>query len=407
MNFWQEFRLNWRPMVAATIGLSAGMSLIAFVNSVFGPYLLNEFHWSRAQFALLGMTSILTIVFIPLAGRMTDLFGVRWVALVGIISFPVCCVMFSLMNGDIRLFFAITILQVILGMSTTTTVYCRLVAESFRANRGIALAIAASGPAVVGGTGSPLLTAYMDAHGWRAGYHVLAIFSAILGMITLMLLRSRAATSSPMTHRPRRASQAYAAIASNPAFWILLSSAVLCSLPHALAASQLKVMLLEHHLSSTETGFMVSIFAIGVLMGRFVAGIALDRFPTHVVAAIGMGMPFFGLTILATGTNMLPLLGIAVSLLGFSFGAEGDILAYAAARYFAMDIYSTVLGLMTAGVGFAITLGAVLLSFILSRADSFAPFMMIAAVSVFLGAMNFLRLARQPPFVMAEQSAAA
>ncbi len=405
MNFWQEFRLNWRPLVAATVGLSAGMSLIAFVNSVFGPYLLDEFHWSKSQFALLGMTSILTIVFIPLAGRMTDLFGVRSVALVGIIGFPACCVMFSLMNGDIRIFFAITIAQVILGMSTTTTVYCRLVAESFRPNRGIALAIAASGPAIVGGVGSPLLTAYMDSHGWRAGYHALAIFSAVLGTIAFVLLRRRTAANSLMTHRPRKASQAYSTIASSSAFWILLSSAVLCSLPHALAASQLKVMLLEHHLSSTQTGFMVSAFAVGVLAGRFVAGIALDRFPTHIIAAIGMGMPFFGLIILASGTNAVPLLGISVSLLGFSFGAEGDILAYAAARYFAMDIYSTVLGLMTAGVGLAITLGAVLLSFILSRADSFVPFMMIAAASVLLGAINFLRLGRQRPFVTMEPSA--
>jgi hypothetical protein len=82
----------------------------------------------------------------------------------------------------------------------------------------------------------------------------------------------------------------------------------------------------------------------------------------------------------------------AVATLGFSYGAEGDVIAYIASRYFDMKIFSTVLGLFMAGAGAAITLGSAILSFTLYRTDSFSVFMIIAGVSVLMGSLGFLRL---------------
>lgn len=153
-------------------------------------------------------------------------------------------------------------------------------------------------------------------------------------------------------------------------------------------------MLLEHDVTSTQAGFMVSVFAAGVIVGRFAAGLALDRVPTYLVAAIGMGLPCIGLFILASDVRVLWLLALSVALLGLSFGAEADILGYAAARYFDIHIYGTVLGLLTAAVGGAITLGSTLLSITLWKTDSFRLFMLIAGVAVLIGSINFLSLKR-------------
>jgi MFS family permease len=105
--------------------------------------------------------------------------------------------------------------------------------------------------------------------------------------------------------------------------------------------------------SSTQAGFMVSIFAGGVIVGRLASGLALDRFPTRWVAALGMGLPCIGLFILSTNATALPLIVLAVATLGLSYGAEGDVVAYIAARYFGMEMFSTVLGLFMAGAGAA------------------------------------------------------
>lgn len=391
--YWAEFNGGWRALLAATIGLSAGMSINAYVSNIFAPYLLEAFGWTRSQFALIGALGLMTLTLMPVVGRLTDVFGVKRVATVGIIGFPVSMLLFSYLNGDIVNFYIVVVLQSIFCLSTTTGVYSRVVAVDFSIARGMALAICASGPALVGMLGGPLMTAVNDSLGWRAGYQILALFSAVMGMITFFLLPADDASTA--IKRPRGSARMdYSNILKAPVFWILLLGTLLCSFPHALSHSQIKVVVLEHGVTSAEAGMMVSVFAVGVLLGRFGAGIALDRWPTWLASAIFMGLPSIGLFLLATGTTSLPLLAIAVSLLGLSFGGEADVIAYTTAKYFPLGVYSSVVGLLLAAVGMAIGLGSVLLSSMLSVSDSFAPFMLLAGCAVLLGSVCFLTLYR-------------
>jgi len=392
-DYWREFQGGWRGLLAATLGLSSGMSLNAYVTSIFGPYLIAEFAWSKAQFALIGALSLLTLVFMPIAGRLTDLFGVKRIAVIGIIGYPLSLLAFSVMSGNIFLFYVLVVLQAVFCLTTTTGIYSRLVAAEYTMARGLALAICASGPAVVGAIASPLLTSFNEIHGWRSGYHVLALASAVVGVITFLLIpREKNILQKNNDNHSTKAD--YGIIVRNPAFFIILIGAVLCSFPHALSHSQIKVMLIEHNVTALQAGFMVSVFAGGVLLGRFGAGIALDRLATHIAAALFMGLPCIGLFILSTSTVSLPLLAVAVALIGLSFGGEADVLAYATAKYFPLKLYSSVMGLFLASVGLAIGIGAVILSAMLSISDSFKVFMIIAGVMVVIGSLNLLRLGK-------------
>lgn len=386
-----EFRVGWLALCAATAGMSSGLALNAYINNIFAPYLLEAFDWSKSALALNGAISIITVLWIPFIGRMADIYGVRTVAIFGIVGYPCSFVLMSLLTGDVRELYAIHFLQVIFCASTTATVYCRVVAEKFSRHRGLALAVCAAGPAVAGAIASPLLTPYIIANGWRAGFQAMAVFSGLLGVLTLILLpprqESRTATSSQYSAR-----KDYRAIFTNPAFRIIAVSAFLCSLTHALATSQVKIVLADHGVTPVEAGYMVSVFAVGVILGRLIAGVALDKWPTHIVATIGMGLPFLGSYILATDTTHLILLGFAIILIGLSFGAEADILAYVTARYFPMHIYSSVMGLLTMAVGLAIGLGSGLLSYMLSHTDSFTAFLIFGGTLVLIGSLNLLRL---------------
>ena len=390
-----EFRTAWAALLAATSGMSAGLGLNAYVNNIFGPYLLDAFGWTKSEFALNGAISIITVFWIPFIGRMTDLFGVRNVALFGIIAYPVSFLLLSMMTGDVRLLYAIHFMQVIFCASTTATVYCRVVAERFVNRRGLALAICAAGPAVTGAIASPLLTGFVEDFGWRAGFHSMAVFSGALGVLTLILL-PKESTLRKQDRSKRNARKDYRSILKSRVFRIIAVSSFLCSLTHALATSQLKIVLADHNVSEIAAGYMVSVFAIGVIFGRILAGIALDKWQTHIVAAIGMGLPCIGCFVLASGTHQIYLLGLAIILIGISFGAEADILAYVTAEYFPMYIYSTVMGLLTTAVGLAIGLGSGLLSYMLSLTDSFTAFLLLGGALVLVGGVNLLRLGPRP-----------
>jgi hypothetical protein len=43
MNYAGELRSNWKPLLAATLGLAMGMSLQGYINSIFAPQLVKEF----------------------------------------------------------------------------------------------------------------------------------------------------------------------------------------------------------------------------------------------------------------------------------------------------------------------------------------------------------------------------
>ena len=389
-----EFRRHWRPLTASFLGMGSALSLNSYILSTFAPYLIDEFGWSRSQWAMLGVVQVLVMICLPIAGRLTDLYGVRRVASIGALSFPLFLLAIASMNGDIYVYLAIYIAQTIVCSTTTATVYARVVAEAFSLRRGLALAIAGSSPPLIAAIGSPLVTAFVDQHGWRAGYMIVAIFCALCAVATIALLprRNRAPAPSPLGAAQPKRSGVYREIARMPTFWMLLAACFLVNLPFTLAISQIKIVVLDQGISDADAAMMVSAFALGSIAGRFLAGVALDVFPGHIIAAIGFVLPFLGLLLLASSFDSVPMVGLAILLMGLSFGSEGDVIPYLITRYFDMAIFSTVMGLLSASIGLAMAMGNVILSASLAMTDSFDLYLFIAAAGSFFGSGIFLLL---------------
>ncbi|BBZ04516.1 MFS transporter [Mycolicibacterium chitae] len=393
MSYLGELRTNWRPLAAATAGLSAGLSLTAYTNAVMAPQFLAEFGWSRSEFALTGVIALLTFVFLPVYGRLTDLFGVRRIAIVGVIGLPAGWAAYAVMSGPIWQYFAITVAMIALGVATTPAIYSRIVATCFDKMRGLALAIAISGPPLLGALGAPVVDAVNRDHGWRAGCLLIAGTIAVVGAAALLLLPAE----DPAVRRDRRAAhtgQDYRVIARSAVFWILLGGVLLCNLYHTITTTQLGVVLGDSVGSGEAVALLVSIFAGAVIVGRFVCGVALDRLPPHLVAAVAMALPGVGCLIIATSWDTFTALVLAVCCLGAAWGAEGDVIAYLVARRFSLKIYSTVLSILSAAIGVSSALGAVILSRTLQSSQSFNGFLIFAGVAAFVGGALFLLLGR-------------
>ena len=150
--------------------------------------------------------------------------------------------------------------------------------------------------------------------------------------------------------------------------------------------------MLDQGITDADAAMMVSLFAIGSIVGRLIAGVGLDTLPSHIVAAIGFGLPFIGLLILASPYDSVPVVGCAILLMGLSFGSEGDVVPFLVTRYFNMAIFSTVLGLLSASIGSSMALGNLALSMVLARTESFDLYLVIAAAGSFIGSLAFLML---------------
>ena len=354
-----EIRTHWRPLLAATIGIGTGMSTAGTITSVLAPSLIDGNGWARSDFAAVGILGLFSTLAFPFIGRLADVLGVRWTALIGQVTLPLTYLAYAtIMGGSLRTYMVIFVIQTVLCVTTTSTVYSRLAVEFFVKSRGLALAIVVSGSAIFGAIGGPILNNYVEANGWEATYRALAVFAVVAAIIVFLLIPKGA--GQPRKDAPkRRAREDYPMIFRAPAFWILAAVMLLCNLPQTLLLVQLKLLLLDNGVSGPGASVMFTALSVGMLSGRFVTGLALDRFEPYLVAFVTLGLPSLGIFLIASSLDGASILTFAVFCLGFAFGAEGDIVAFLVAKRFGLEVYSSVMGLLTAIMSLSTSLGRV------------------------------------------------
>ena len=393
MAYLSELRDNWRPLLAATVGLGSGMSLAGTVISTMAPSLITANGWTPSSFAYVGSLGLFSSLALPFVGRLADVLGVRMTALIGMLAMPLIYLGLSLMNGSIEVYSMLFVAQGVIGMTTTATVYSRLAVQYVKKSRGLALAIVASGPALFGIPVGIALNWIVETLGWRSGYQALAVFAIVMAVVTFLLIPAGAKTHGVLKTK-RKAREDYPMIFRNPAFWMLGGSMILCNLPQTIPQAQLKNLILENGMTGMMMGQATVAMMLGQLSGRLLAGLAIDRMNPYRVAFLTMALPSIGLFFLSSSLDAHALVLLSVYCIGFTFGAEGDVVAYLVAKRFGIDVYSSVMGLITAITSASTSIGAILLGYTLSTTGNFNLFLLITGTAVVLGALLLLLLGR-------------
>lgn len=393
-DYLSEIRTHWRPLLAAFIGMGSGMSVVGVITSTIVPTLLADVGWAQADFAKVGSYAIFMALVFPFIGRLTDILGVRWTALIGQMTLPICYFAYSRMDGELSSYITIFVVQSLLCVTTTATVYSRLAVQYVEKARGLALAIIVSGAAVIGAIIGPLLNGYVEANGWRAAFEAAAIFAAIAGVVTFLLIPADS-RPAPKGAPKRKAREDYPLIFRSSAFWLLVGAMALCNLPQTILLVQLKMLLLDNGITGEGAAVMLVAPQIGMLVGRFVTGLALDRYQPYLVSFITLALPSLGLFVVASDYDAPSVLTAAVFLIGFAYGAEGDLVAFLIAKKFGVTIYSSVMGLLTAVMSISTASGALLLGLTMAKTGGrFDLFLWIVGAAVLVGASLLLALGR-------------
>ena len=385
-----ELRLNWRPLLAAAVGIALGAPIGHYTMSLFGPPLIAEFGWSKAQFALVGSLPLATLILMPFAGWFTDRFGPRTAAAIGFTGLPLCFVAFGFMSGNIYEFFGIYLLKLIFGPLTASLVFCRVVIEKFDRARGIALSLLMTAPPLVGAIAAPLLDEVIQTHGWRAGYFTLAGISAVGGLLATLFISGKKPAAAAKAPEVRLTRQELGQLLRHPALILIALGMFLVNIPQVFASSQMKLTVMDSGVTSETATWMMSLYAVGVIVGRFLSGLALDRIEAHLVALATLSLPAVGYVILASDITVVPTLAFGVFIIGFAQGAESDLGAFLVSRRFETRNFSLAMGVVFMMHALGSALGATILSLSLVRTDSYASFLMIAAVATVIGAALFV-----------------
>jgi MFS family permease len=393
-----EFRTEWRAVTSAMIGLSCGLSMNSYAAAVMGPHLIDALGWARSDLAAVQVLGLVAIFTFPFVGRLADKLGARHTALVGIIASPILFFALSRVNS-IGMFAVLFALQVFFLTTTTPPIYFRVIVQFFKQAKGLALAIAAAGPALAAALGGPLLNNLVIAQGWQAGYLALMAFALVGGLTAFFLMPEELRDGGAPTGEAKPARQAIAKAdfrhtLRNGLFWLLAISMLLCNLPQAIILTQLNLMVAEQGIVGKSASIMVSAYALGMMAGRLISGLALDHLPSRLVATFGLCVSAIGLLVMGSGFGSVTVLVIAVLAIGLSFGAESDILAYLISRHFSTRTFSTVFGMLSSIISISAMLGALSLSLVLRLTDSYQPFLIASGLGVLVGALLLLLLPR-------------
>ncbi len=385
----REFRINWSTFLAACLGMGVGSALSHYTSSLFAPAMIEEFGWSKADFALLGTLALVNLVFVPMAGRFVDRFGTRISAAIGFTVMPLGYIAFTQMSGSIGVFFAIYVVQHIFGILTTTIVFARMIVEKFDTARGFGLSLVLTAAPVFGMIAVPLLGGLIDTQGWRAGYVALAAVSAAGGLVSILMMERRTIVTKAEQAALQVTRAELVEILTNRTFLLFLLAMFLVNIPQSFPYAQLKLVLMHGGLDGETATWMVSLYAGGVIVGRLLSGLALDRIAPHIVAMAVLGTPAIGYALLAAEVTALPLVFLAIGVIGFAQGAETDIGAFLLSRRFDPKHFSLLIAMMSAMVGLGGAIGSLAMSFALRTTDSYVPFLLFAGGGTIVGAVLF------------------
>ena len=189
-------------------------------------------------------------------------------------------------------------------------------------------------------------------------------------------------------------------------FYALWVSIVLISVAYGGALVHMPSMLGAQGFTPAQAASVMGVFGLSIFAGRIITGLLLDRFWAPLVTLPILCLPAVSCYLLATDHALTPSMAVlAAFLLGFSSGAETDLIAYLAGRYFGMANYGQIYGMLYMAFGMSTAVSATLYGWVRDSTGSYDAMLFAAAIMFVVGALLLLTLGRYPSFDSPEVTA--
>ncbi|MDE0800792.1 MAG: MFS transporter [Rhodospirillaceae bacterium] len=415
---YNEFRAHWRVIVAAAIGVGAGVTgAMVYSLSILITPLTDTFGWTRAEVS--GAKTFLTLGFVvtaPFVGYIADRFGVRKIAMVSLFGLAVAMFGMTQMNGNIIVFYASIFALSLAGSCTTPLVWTRGVATWFEEKRGLALGLTLTGTGVAGFMVPVFVGGLVDRYDWRAGYLVMGV-AALLAIIPVYFLffengRVNKKTVAEAAKPETRTSSALQSGFTVPEalktirFWQLAFAFTLIGGMISSLMVHLVPLLTDSGMSRSLAVRIAGLMGVAVILGRVTTGFLVDRFHPPYVAAFFLAMPVIGCLLLSGGTPALGLVMAAAIFIGLAAGSEVDLVPYLTARYFGLKAYGKLYGAVFiffyAGVGIV----PPAFGYVFDLYGNYDLALDFAVAALGIGVLAVATLGRAPDFTVVDPSSA-
>ena len=398
-----EFAKGWKVLVAGFLGTMCGASPLPFnaLGFLFEP-LNAEFGWNKQQVSI-GITifGVTASLLAPVFGSLADRLGVRRVAIWSLVGFAITFAALALTPPSLGGFYALWFLVGLVGIGSTPVTWSRAISTWFVANRGLALGIMLIGTSAAAMIVPRIAVAAIQGYGWRAMFPALALLPLLVALpVAIAWFRDPHPDERPAvltTADGTLAGMTLGEAARTRQFWLLWCSIFLVALAYGGIFIHMPPIMKDHGIPAATAAAVMGMVGIGLLAGRLVVGALLDRIWGPLVAFPALCLPALGCYLLMGTNGDYALLTLAAFLFGFVGGAESDLIAFLAARYFGMAHFGRIYGMLYLPFGLCSGISPVLYGAVRDRVGSYDPILSAAAVVFVVGGALLLGLGRYPP----------
>ena len=394
-----ELRCGWRIIVVAIFGVGLGLSPLPIYSlGVFAKPISEEFGWGRGQVQLmLTFFTIGSLIGTPITGFIIDRIGVRRVVLFATAGFACGMALLGLATSSLFTFYGISMLTALLGAGTGPVAWSRAIFEWFRIRRGLGLGLALTGTGLSAFLIPSYATWVLTQSGWRMGYVGLAILPLLISLpLSYVFLRSPPKLTTPSGRDIPDAGMTLKVAMSGRQFWTTGLSFFLASLGTGGVVTSVVPMLTDRGYDMKTAAMVSGLQGLAVVFGRVITGYLLDRIWAPILAAFIFALPAVACGVLSYGADSVTIFTACVILVGFAGGAEFDMIAYIAGRYFGLRHFGAVYGVLYVIFVSASGFAPAIFGQSYEMTGSYALMLQVAAACFLVGAGLILTLGRYP-----------
>ena len=401
-----EFRRGGPVLASGMIGVACGASPIPFntLPAVIGP-IHDELGWSYFEISL-GITifGVISALLAPVFGAASDKWGVRRVALLSLAAFGVTFSLFAFMPASKAAWFLLWSLVGLVGIGSTPVTWSRAINMWFVKNRGLALGILLVGTSIAGIVVPQLARLAIDGaffgSGWRTVFPTLAVLPLFVALpLAFWLFREPRPEERPAGlsgANGQLIGLSFAQAVRGYKFWVIWLSIACVAFAFGGAFINMVEIAGLHGFSPAEGATVMSVLATGILFGRIFTGMLFDRFWAPAVLVPILSAPAISCWLLMGTSSPLGMLMLAAVLLGFAAGAESDLIAFLAGRYFGLAHYGKIYGMLYMPFGLGSAISPAIYGAVRDATGSYDAILTVASVLFMVGALLPLLLGRYP-----------
>ena len=427
------FFYGWLILGTASLGAFVSTSIAGVVLGGIQSFIFEDTGWSRSSIGLTASVGVwLSGLSAPLAGRLADRYGPRWLMPVGTFGLGICLFYLGGVTSVWQFFLAATLARAISQPLLIGVVPRTLAVNFFRRQRNIALALTGMFRPISGAIIIQIVSVVAVTYGWRTAFRYFGVMSLLLTIPMALIIRRRPEDIGllPDGARPRldgpdrpgsrlgRGSAAgenrgAAALATpevswsagaalrNRAFWMIaVATFLVVTGGSTIGFSMVPYLHEEAGISTTQAVGVLSLstfLALGSLAWGYLAGKFTPR--RCMVASMLTGAVVIGYLYVVDSLLTAYIFGVAWGITSSSL----EVLVYMLlANYFGRDSYGSISGALrpfeAGALGLGQSLGAVIHDF--SGSYSGVP---VISICSYLAAALLIFLAR-PPTLPTERS---